>query len=154
MYESSFTLIKEKQSDGAEKITVRYPAGLSPVSIVWKDEKGQQVGTGNQVTLAAGNYCAEITYHECCNLKKCFNISGCKGIIQDVNINGNPAAMCVGEGPWTAELTLKEGEKASSILWVPSGANGQLNPGSLSAGQYQVKVTTLNGCTDSAAFIS
>lgn len=130
-----------------------YVCSDPPCTNVWLDDLGNPIGqTGSTATgLCAGIYAIEIT-----------NNSGCV-TVETVEV-GEPTQIdlvqsftdpsCNGDCDGTASVVASGGAGGYSYNWVPAplGGQGTANATGLCAGNVDVTVTDVNGCTSVANF--
>lgn len=158
-FDESFSITQTKVlgSNGKTRVSVNANVTIPNGYIaIWKDKDNNTIGTGITQILYPGDYCVEITYNECCEVRLCFEIEGCDNIVQDVVISPSQNSECLSPGPWEVEVILKEGETLEDkVEWYynnqPLSDNGLFLQISES-GNYTYRLNTTSGCSAEGTF--
>lgn len=144
-----FTVYQERMigDSGKTSVTLNYPVGLVDFNAIWKNASGEIIGTGNHNVLPAGDYCIDITYNECCQMRKCFRVEGCGILIYEIIL---PECIAT-EGPYPVSVELEDGVIVQDIVWS-SGEEGVTKVALPSAGSYSVTVSDIFGCQETKSF--
>lgn len=103
---------------------------------------------GNSATennLFAGNYTVTVWDANSCSVTDVVNVGTTGGM--SVTAAPTQSVSCNGGANGGASVTINTGTAPFTYAWSPSGGNSSAATG-LSAGNYTVMVTDVNGCTD------
>jgi hypothetical protein len=120
-------------------VQVNGNGGTGALSYLW--DSGQSSTSLNG--LAAGSYTVTATDASGCSQTGIANISNLGG--PQATLQNNTDVSCAGGNDGSAEIIVNSGSGPFTYQWQPAGGNA-LQANSLSAGNYTVVVTDINGC--------
>ncbi len=120
--------------------------GSGAYSYLWSG--GQTTPSINNV--ASGGYVITVTDANGCTISTSVNIGSIGG--PTVAIANSSNVSCFGGTNGDAQVNVSAGQGPFTYSWLPSGGNG-LSATNLSAGNYTINVTDINGCTSSATVV-
>ena len=126
-------------------ITVSVVGGTGPYTYLWSPSGGNAATANN---LQPGNYMCTVTDAAGCSSSVTSTIGAPAVVI--AAINTSTPESCPGSLDGTANASVSGGSPTYTYAWSPTGGNSSIGTG-LSAGQYTVTITDLNGCTGSAS---
>jgi len=139
-------------SDGS--VTVNIFGGTPTYEFEWLDSAGYIVGTSQSATgLSVGTYTINIEDQNGCIGSNTITLSEPTGINSNINVSTNyngEDISCFGYSDGGINLSLNGGTPGYTYNWTNSSGvtiSTVQDPQGLSAGQYFVLVTDLNGCT-------
>ncbi|MBK9400619.1 MAG: SprB repeat-containing protein [Bacteroidetes bacterium] len=120
-------------------VQVNGNGGTGALSYLW--DSGQSSTSLNG--LAAGSYTVTATDASGCSQSAIANISNLGG--PQATLQNNTDVSCAGGNDGSAEIIVNSGSGPFTYQWQPAGGNA-LQANGLSAGNYTVVVTDINGC--------
>ncbi len=123
--------------------TVNANGGTGVLTYVWTNGGGTSATASN---LIAGNYSVTVTDINGCSLTVPAAVSNIGGPTATASVNNN--VSCNGGSNGNASVNVSAGTGPFTYSWTPSGGTGS-TASNLSAGNYTVLVTDVNGCISS-----
>ncbi|MFM1915167.1 MAG: hypothetical protein RLZZ531_836, partial [Bacteroidota bacterium] len=121
-------------------INVTATGGTQPYTYAWSNGQTTSVLTG----LSAGSYSVTVTDANGCTATSSITITQPAPIQLTSTIQN---VLCFGGNNGSVNASITGGVFPYSILWSNGPVNQSIN--NLTAGQYQITVTDINGCVDS-----
>lgn len=125
--------------------------GTGVLTVTWhQSPSGNQIGTGNSINgLCAGNYFAQLTDANGCQIQENFTINEPQPYSFVLNTNN---ALCNGQCNGSASVTGISGENGNyTVTWLPMSVTGT-SITNLCAGNYSVTITDQFGCDTTTTF--
>lgn len=102
------------------------------------------------VGLTPNIYSVTVTDSKNCTVTNTISITQPNALTASVSISN---VTCNGSNNGSATVTASGGNLGYSYSWMPSGGTGSISTPNLSAGNYSVIVTDLNGCSKTTSLI-
>lgn len=130
-------------NDGS--ITINVSGGTAPYTYAWADDV--TITTNTRTSLSSGNYTVTVTdANGCIDVESLTIIEPAQLTSSDVVQNVN----CFGESTGSINLSISGGVGPYSFSWSNGALTEDLT--NISAGNYSVTVTDVNGCTINDSF--
>jgi large repetitive protein len=132
--------------------------GNPSYGFVWTGPNGYTATGPNAQNVGAGEYCVTSTDVNGCTAVACFTVSEPELLTLQLiptEVEGGFNITCFGASTGSASAIPSGGSGSYSYSWTgPNGfTSNAANPTELSAGEYCVTVTDVNGCTESECII-
>ncbi len=131
-------------SNGSAQVNAN--GGTGVLTYLWSG--GQTTATLNG--LSSGSYTITATDANGCTATAVANVSNLGG--PQATVLNQTNAGCSGGNDGSAEISVSSGNGPFSYQWQPTGGNGTL-ANALSAGNYTVVITDINGCVGNVNII-
>ena len=128
------------QSNGTASVQVT--GGTGPYSYSWNTNPIQTTSTASNI--ASGNYTVTISDAHGCTSSSQAIVTDIPGPVATAVVNADVSCHDGNDGE--AQVNVTGGTGPFTYHWLPAGGNSQIATG-LHAGNYNVTVTDVNGCT-------
>ncbi|MBK8365753.1 MAG: gliding motility-associated C-terminal domain-containing protein [Bacteroidetes bacterium] len=118
--------------------------GTGPFTYLWSPSGGTDSTATN---LSAGNYSVSVTDGNGCTSVANILISEPTAMVAQAT---SSPTLCFGDATGSASVNIAGGTSGYTYLWSPGNSNS-ISPTGLTAGNYSVLITDVNGCTTSAS---